>query len=50
MIVLGRSDSSNVFYQSDYFRSIVPPLFRWVSHTPEAYGYQSAVVLEKLAR
>ena len=49
MIVLGRSDWSNVFYHSDYFRSIVPPLFRWVSHTPEAYGYQSAVVLEKLA-
>lgn len=50
MIVLGRSDWSNVFYHSDYFHSIVPPLFRWVSHTPGAYGYQSAVVLEKLAQ
>lgn len=48
MIVVGRGIDSQVFYNLEYFRSIVPPCFRWVSHTPEAYGYQSAVVLEKL--
>lgn len=47
MMVVGRDDMSLVFYHSDYFRSIIPPVFRWVSHTPAAYGYQSAVVLER---
>lgn len=48
MIVLWRGPGSHVFYGSKYFRSIVPPIFRWISLTPEAYGYQSAVILEKL--
>ena len=48
MIVVWRGSGSQVFYRSAYFRSIVPPIFRWVSRTPEAYGYQTAVVLEKL--
>ena len=47
MIVVSRGVSPQVFYHSSYFRSIVPPLFRWASHEPEAYGYQSAVVLER---
>lgn len=49
LIVLGRGTASQVFYHSNYFRRILPPCFRWVSYTPEAYEYQSAVVLEKLA-
>lgn len=48
MIVVWRGSGSQVFYSSRYFRSIVPPIFRWVSRTPEAYSYQSAVVLEKI--
>jgi hypothetical protein len=48
MIVIGRGDSSMVFYNSRYFQFIIPPVFRWISLTPEAYGYQSAVILEKL--
>ena len=48
MIVIGRGASSQVFYNSRYFQSITPPIFRWISLTPEAYGYQSAVILEKL--
>jgi ubiquinone/menaquinone biosynthesis C-methylase UbiE len=47
MIVLWRGSGSQVFYRSDYFRAIVPPVFRWISRTPGAYDYQSAVVLEK---
>jgi len=48
MIVVGRGTSSQVFYSSRYFQFIIPPIFRWISLTPEAYGYQSAVILEKL--
>ena len=48
MIVIGRGASSQVFYSSRYFQFITPPIFRWISLTPEAYGYQSAVILEKL--
>lgn len=48
MIVVWRGSGSQVFYSSSYFRSIVPPIFKWVSRTPAAYGYQTAVVLEKL--
>ena len=49
LIVVGRREKSQVFYHSDYFRSILPPRFRLVSYTQEAYGYQSAAILEKLA-
>jgi ubiquinone/menaquinone biosynthesis C-methylase UbiE len=48
MIVVWRGSGSQVFYDSRYFRSIVPPFFRWQSHNPGAYEYQSAVLLEKL--
>ena len=48
MIVLGRGAGSQVFYNSHYLKAILPPSLRWVSHTPDAYGYQSAVLLEKL--
>jgi ubiquinone/menaquinone biosynthesis C-methylase UbiE len=47
MIVVGRGAESQVFYNSHYLKAILPPCLRWVSHTPEAYGYQSAVLLEK---
>jgi hypothetical protein len=48
MIVIGRGAASQVFYNSRYFRTIQPPCLRWISHTPEAYFTQSAVLLEKL--
>lgn len=48
VIVIGRGPESQVFYNSAYFRFACPPIFRWISLTGEAYGYQSAVVLEKL--
>jgi ubiquinone/menaquinone biosynthesis C-methylase UbiE len=47
MIVIGRGAESQVFYSSRYFKSILPPCLRWVSHTSEAYFYQSAVLVEK---
>ncbi len=47
MIVVGRGAASQVFYNSHYLKAILPPCLRWVSHTPDAYGYQSGVLLEK---
>jgi ubiquinone/menaquinone biosynthesis C-methylase UbiE len=49
LLVIGRGPDSQVFYNSSYFRSLCPPVFRWVSLTHEAYSYQSAVVLEKVS-
>jgi SAM-dependent methyltransferase len=48
MIVIGRAERSQVFYDAAYFRSLVPPQFRWLLHEPCGYGYQSVVVLERL--
>ena len=48
LIVLDRGTRSQVFYSSSYFRSICPPIFRWLSLTPEAFAFQSAVLLEKI--
>lgn len=48
MIVMGRGAASQVFYSSRYFKTILPSCLRWLSYTPEAYYYQSAVLLEKL--
>ena len=48
MTVIGRGASSQVFYSSRYFQFITPPIFQWISVTSEAYGCQSAVILEKL--
>jgi ubiquinone/menaquinone biosynthesis C-methylase UbiE len=48
MIVVGRGAASQVFYDSRYLKTILPPCLRWVSYTPNAYGYQSAVLIEKL--
>jgi hypothetical protein len=46
MIVIGRGASSQVFYNSRYF---CETSLRFLSYTPGAYFYQSAVLLEKLS-
>jgi SAM-dependent methyltransferase len=47
MLVVGRDTASQVFYNLDYLRKILPPTLELLSVTQEAYGYQSAVVLGK---
>lgn len=47
-IVLGSGRSSQVFYNSEYFKSIIPPMFRCISYNKQAYGYQSAFVLQRV--
>ena len=47
MLVVGRGQCAQVFYDGAYFRKIVEPILRVLSVTPEAYGYQTALVLGK---
>jgi SAM-dependent methyltransferase len=44
---LGRSDESQVFYDLDYFRAIVSPLYAVLAVEAKAYGHQTAVLLQK---
>ena len=50
MLTINRSRDwcVQIFYNSDYFRRMLEPMFRVLSITPEAYTYQTAVVAERL--
>jgi ubiquinone/menaquinone biosynthesis C-methylase UbiE len=45
MIAIGRGFQSNVFYNSDFFSKMLSPMFDVLSIVPEAYGYQTALVV-----
>lgn len=47
MLVIGRDYASQVFYDIDYFCKTVSGVFDVISVTEEAYGHQTAVLLEK---
>jgi SAM-dependent methyltransferase len=48
MLVIGRDTVSQVFYDDDYLSRILNSLaFRVLSITPEAYHYQTAVLVER---
>jgi SAM-dependent methyltransferase len=47
MLVVGRDTASQVFYDIDYLRKIIPSTLEILSVTNEAYGYQSAVIFGK---
>ena len=47
MLAIGRADRSNVFYDTNYFCNIVKPIYNVISVTEEAYGHQTAVLVEK---
>lgn len=42
-----RGPDSQVFYDEDYFRDLVKPVFEILDIVPEAYGYQTAVLLKR---
>lgn len=44
---IGRAHGAQVFYDIDFFRSLLSPLYDVQSVTPEAYGFQTAVILRK---
>jgi ubiquinone/menaquinone biosynthesis C-methylase UbiE len=50
MLTVGRATESQVFYDIDYLRRLLEPAFRVVSVVEEAYGYQTAMVLEPATR
>jgi SAM-dependent methyltransferase len=47
MFTVGRDDKSQVFYEQANFRRIAANTFNVLSFTPEAYFYQTAVLLER---
>jgi ubiquinone/menaquinone biosynthesis C-methylase UbiE len=47
MFTIGRFMRSLVFYDKDYFVRSVSPIFEVLSVTPEAYGFQTDVLLKK---
>jgi SAM-dependent methyltransferase len=47
VLVIGRDNASNVFYDIDFFRKMVTPMYSVVSVNEEAYGHQTAVLLER---
>jgi ubiquinone/menaquinone biosynthesis C-methylase UbiE len=46
MLTVGRDDGSQVFYDRDYFIRMLEPSFEICSITPEAYNYQTAVLVK----
>jgi SAM-dependent methyltransferase len=48
MFTIGRSVSSQVFYNLEYLCRILQPFYKILSITKEAYGYQTGLLLEKL--
>jgi ubiquinone/menaquinone biosynthesis C-methylase UbiE len=47
MFTIGRDADSQVFYHIDYFRKMVQTMYDILSITPEAYFYQTALVLKR---
>lgn len=47
LLVLGRDTVSQVFYDIDYFRNLIDPTYEILSINPEAYGFQTALLLKR---
>jgi ubiquinone/menaquinone biosynthesis C-methylase UbiE len=47
MFTIGRFMRSQVFFDTNYFTDSLKPFFDVLSVTPEAYGFQTAVLLQK---
>jgi ubiquinone/menaquinone biosynthesis C-methylase UbiE len=47
MFTIGRFMRSQVFVDTDYFTNSLKPFWQVLSVTPEAYGFQTAVLLQK---
>jgi len=47
MFTIGRFMRSQVFYDSEYLKRTLAPFFECVSLTPEAYGFQTGMLLKK---
>jgi SAM-dependent methyltransferase len=47
MISMGRPGTCHVLWDADYLKSRIGPGWKWHSVTPEAYGHQTGVLLER---
>ncbi len=47
MMSIGRDTNSQVFYDRDYFRSLLSQFFEVQAIVPEAYGYQTGIIITK---
>lgn len=47
MLTIGRDNISQVFYSTEYFEDLVAPGFEILAKKPNAYGYQTAVVMRR---
>jgi SAM-dependent methyltransferase len=47
MVTMGRPNICHVLWDVDYLKSRIGPGWKWHSVTPEAYGHQTAVLLER---
>jgi hypothetical protein len=48
MFTIGRSSHSFVFYDLDYLRKSLEPMYRLLSVTEEVRSYQNALLLERV--
>jgi ubiquinone/menaquinone biosynthesis C-methylase UbiE len=46
MLTVGRDNASQVFYDRDYFVRLLETMFEICSVTPEAYAYQTAILVK----
>jgi ubiquinone/menaquinone biosynthesis C-methylase UbiE len=49
MFTIGRDEQSQVFYTIEWFTRLLAPMFEIVSVTPEAYFYQTAILIRPRA-
>jgi SAM-dependent methyltransferase len=47
MVTMGRPGICHVLWDVDYLKSRIGPGWKWHSATPEAYGHQTAILLER---
>ena len=47
VFTIGRSEESQVFYDLEYFRVLVAPLYEVLAVEARAYGHQTAILLQK---
>jgi SAM-dependent methyltransferase len=47
MITMNRPNVCHVLWDTDYLKSRIGPGWKWHSATPEAYGHQTGVLLER---
>jgi hypothetical protein len=48
MLVIGRDAGSQVFYDREFFLKMVQSIYSVIAVLPEAYGYQTAILMTRI--